>query len=294
MLDKLPFIYNPAAGARGRKRAGKAVNTLIRLGVEIIPLETTGRGSATTLAHAVAADGWPRLLVAGGDGTVNEAINGIAGTATSLALIPCGTANVLARELGIPDNIRQACRIALADRCVRIDLGKAGERYFALMAGAGFDALVIKNINPVLKKVIRHAAFPISGIRTYVGAELPLLRVRAGERVATGYFVVAANSRYYGGRFGPTPGASMTDGLLDICVLKEKSFAKMVTFWYKALKTDRLDSSWVEYFRSDAIEVTCDTGDPVLLQVDGELAGELPVRIGVEGNALQVCVGAGR
>ncbi|MHB1003275.1 MAG: diacylglycerol/lipid kinase family protein [Thermoleophilia bacterium] len=294
MPESMPFIFNPAAGPRGRKRAEKAMRTLAGLGVEVKPFETPGPGSATAIARSLAAEAWPRLLVAGGDGTINEAVNGIAGSSTGLAVIPAGTANVLARELGIPDDIAAACRAAVGDRCVRIDLGNAGGRYFTLMAGAGFDAMVIKNINPVLKKTIRHAAFPVAGIRTYLGGELPLLRVAAGDVTAEGYFVVAANSRYYGGRFGPTPAASMTDGLLDVCVLKEKSLTRMVEFWYKALKTERLDSSLADYFRAADLEITCPDGGTVLLQVDGELAGELPVRVTVEKQALDVCVGAGR
>lgn len=118
-------------------------------------------------------------------------------------------------------------------------------------------------------------------------------RAEKAIRILAG-FVVAANSRYYGGRFGPTPTASMTDGLLDVCVLREKSLTRMVDFWYKALMADGLDSSRVDYFRTAELEVTSPDDSPVPLQVDGELAGELPARITVEKEALQVCVGAGR
>lgn len=294
MPDSIPFIYNPAAGGRGRKKAEQAVNALRRMGYNSVPLETGSPGSATTLAAAVAAEGWPLIVVAGGDGTVNEAVNGIAGSSACLAIIPIGTANVLARELGIPDNVKQACRVATQGERIRIDLGRADERYFTLMAGAGFDAMVIKNINPVLKRAIRRAAFPVAGLKTYFSRELPLLKVRARNRTTEGYFVVAANSRYYGGRFGPTPAASMTDGLLDVCVLKDASFSRMVEFWYKALKTDSPGDGMVEYFRTRELEVESTGSEPVLVQVDGELSGKLPVRLTVESLALEVCVGAGR
>jgi YegS/Rv2252/BmrU family lipid kinase len=257
-------------------------------------METTGPGSATVLAAAVAADGWPRLVVAGGDGTINEAVNGLAGTDTELAIIPTGTANVLAIELGVPRDISKACHIAATGQCIEIDLGKAGDRYFTLMAGAGFDALVIKNLNLKLKRAIRRAAYPIAGMKTFLGQELPPLQVIADDKQVEGYFIVAANSRYYGGHFGPTPTASMTDGRLDICVLKEKSFLKMIDFWYRALKTDTADSSNVEYFRAEAVDVATDSGTPVLVQVDGEVFGELPMRFSVEPRSLKVCIGAGR
>jgi len=294
MPDRIPLIYNPAAGARGARKAEKAIDTLTRLGYAVTALATSGPGSATTLAATIAAEGWPLLVVAGGDGTINEAVNGIAGAGTSLAIIPTGTANVLARELGVPADVKRACRAAVGGDRLAIDLGRADGRYFTLMAGAGFDALVIKNLNPALKRAIRHAAFPVSGLKTYFGRELPLLRVTAGERVAEGCFVVAANSRYYGGRFGPTPEASMTDGLLDVCVLKEKSFTRMAEFWYRALKTGRPGGPWVEYFRAGELEVESAGGEKVLVQVDGELSGELPARITVASRALEVRVGAGR
>lgn len=293
MPENIPLIFNPAAGSRCARKALKAVEALDRIGWRAIPVETGGPGAATALAASFAAEGWPLLAVAGGDGTVNEVVNGIAGTGTGMAIIPTGTANVLARELGVPMDVRRACRVATGGERIRIDLGRAGGRYFTLMAGIGFDALVIKNLNPALKKAIRHAAFPVSGLKTFIGKELPLLRIDAGDLITEGYFVIAANSRYYGGRFGPTPAASMTDGLLDICVLKEKGFIKMIDFWYKALKTDS-PSAAVEYFRTAALEVTSDACEQVLLQVDGEVAGELPVRISVASRALEVCIGAGR
>lgn len=293
-MDKLPLIYNPAAGTKGLKRAEKAANTLRQLGRDPLPIATTGPGSAKLLAASIALEGHPQLVVAGGDGTVNEAANGLAGSSTSLAIIPTGTANVMAHELGIPHNITRACRIALKGETIRIDLGKAGDRYFTLMAGAGFDALVIKNLNPVLKKAIRQAAFPVAGLKAFMSKEIYPLRVSAGNREVEGFFVIAANSRYYGGRFGPTPQASVTDGLLDICVLKEKSLQKMIDFWYKALTTETADPSLVEYMRVTAADVTTTGGDPVHVQVDGELAGELPMRFEVAPLALAVRVGAGR
>ena len=287
---KLPFIYNPVAGLRGRKKAEKALRYLEKRDIEIVVLETSGKDSATMLAQAVAAEGWPRIVVAGGDGTLNEAINGIAGTAAELAIIPTGTANVLAKELGIPDDLKHACAIAVEGESRSVDLGLAGERYFALMAGIGFDAMVIKNVNPVLKKAVRHAAYPVAGLKTFVNEELPLLKVITGEHSIKGFFIVVANSHYYGGRFGPAPEASMTDGLLDVCVLKEKSFAKMIEFWYKALKTEKVAGPWVEYFRTAELEIAAPSGETVLVQVDGEVVSELPVRVNIEHHALNVLV----
>lgn len=293
MIRHLPLIYNPAAGGQGGRRVRRALKVLEELGVEAELLPTSGGGSATGLARQAVDRGLPRLAVAGGDGTINEVVNGLAGNETELAIIPTGTANVLARELDVPLKAASAARLAARGDSTRIDLGLAGKRYFTLMAGIGFDALVIKNLNPVLKRSIRRAAFPVAGVLTYLQRELPLITVRSREHSAEGYFVVASNSRYYGGRFGPNPRACITDGLLDICVLKGKSFPEMLNFWTAALKKKHLDEPLAEYFRSREVEVACTADETVPVQTDGEVVGELPLRISVKPGALKVCAGGG-
>jgi diacylglycerol kinase (ATP) len=161
------------------------------------------------------------------------------------------------------------------------------------MAGVGFDALTIRNLDPVLKRALGGAAFPISGIKTLITEELPLISVRCDGHETEGYFVIAANSRYYGGRFGPTPLAHMQDGLLDFCVLKEKSFTEMLRFWISALMKEQLDEPRAEYFRAASAEIFCPSGEPVLVQTDGEIVGELPVRIDLIPGGLKVYAGIG-
>lgn len=292
MSKVLHFIYNPVAGSLGSERKVRsAVREMERLGARLVLLPTHGPGSATDLARQAVREGARRVVVAGGDGTINEALNGIDIPATELAIIPAGTANILALEIGVPFNAREAARVAVRGKASHIDLGLAGERYFALMAGVGFDALAIKNLNPVLKKTIRQAAFPISGLKTFIKHELPLLHISAGEHEAEGYFVVISNSRYYGGLFGPNPDASATDGLLDVCVLKEKNLQGMVGFWLVALAKAKLEAKWAEYFRTAELEVTCPSGEHVLVQTDGDVIGELPMQFSVVPKALRVCRG---
>lgn len=287
----LPLIYNPIAGGGGERKARRAVKVLEELGCRVEPLPTSGAGSATSLARRAARKGVRRLLAAGGDGTINEVINGIAGSGTELAVIPTGTANVLAIELEIPLKIPEACRLAYEGESIAVDLGLAGDRYFALMAGVGFDALVIKNINPVLKKSIRRAAFPVTGLVTLIQEDLPLLKVSAPGHESEGYFVIVANSRYYGGKFGPTPEASMTDGLLDVCVLKGKGLQDMLNFWVATLRKNYVDAELADYFRAKAVEISCPCGEPVPVQTDGEIIGELPLEVSVVPAALKVCSG---
>ncbi|MHB0867266.1 MAG: diacylglycerol/lipid kinase family protein [Thermoleophilia bacterium] len=291
MDQTLHLIYNPAAGSLSERKALKAAREMGRLGYHIELLPTSGPGSATELARMAVAAGAKRIVVAGGDGTINEAINGFAPSQTELAIIPAGTANVLAIELGIPFNAADASRIAAKGYASPIDLGLAGERAFTLMAGIGFDAMAVKNLSPLLKKTIRHAAFPVAGLKAFIQEELPLLRVTSGDRMAAGYFAVVSNSHNYGGRFGPSPEASITDGLLDICVLKENSFPNMVNFWIRSLARSRLPADRAEYFRAAELEVTCPGGENVLVQTDGDLIGELPMKFSVMPGGLKVCRG---
>ena len=289
----IPFIYNPMAGGGSERKIRQAVHELENLGGVLEPLPTPGPGSARAIARDAAAAGAGRIIIAGGDGTINEVINGIGESDIELAIIPVGTANVLAKALSVPMQIRDACRLAMRGEIIRLDLGLAGDRYFALMAGIGFDALTIKNLDPLLKKTLRHAAYPISGIKTLITEELPLISVTAGEHMTEGYFVVAANSRYYGGRFGPTPLAHMQDGLLDFCVLKEKNIPDMLRFWVSSLRREQLEEPTAEYFRAGSAHISCPAGSQVLVQTDGEVVGELPMDVSVIPGALRIRAGIG-
>lgn len=293
MSAVFPLIYNPASGSCGGRRAMKIAAALEKHGAKVVPMGTDAPGAAIRLAREAVAAGARRIVVAGGDGTINEVVNGVAGKDVELAIIPMGTANVLAKALSIPRDIANACRLAVKGESIALDLGRAGDRYFTLMAGVGFDALTIRNLDPWLKKAIKHAAFPISGVKTLMKEDLPLISVRSEGRETKGYFVIAANSRYYGGRFGPTPLAHMQDGLLDFCILKEKSFTEMLKFWISAVRKEQLKEPLAEYFRAASAEIVCPTGEEVLVQTDGEIVGGLPVKIGLIPGALKVCAGIG-
>jgi diacylglycerol kinase (ATP) len=290
-MTKLQIIYNPAAGGRSRDLSSELAGIFAGLDTDIELRPTMSPGHAVTLARESAASGVKRIVIAGGDGTVNEAINGLAGSGTEMAVLPLGTANVLALELDIPTDLRRAAELAVASDASSVDLGLADERYFILMAGVGFDALVIKNINPLLKRAIRRAAFPLSGLRTFFSQKLSLLDISTEDHTTKGYFVIVSNSRYYGGRFGPNPLASMSDGLLDVCVLKGRTLPEMLNFWLGALRKGTIDSSVAESFRTNELEVTARSGKWVPVQTDGEVVGELPVRISIVPAALKVCAG---
>lgn len=288
---RIGVVYNPMAGGGQHRRSLPRLLDLLRaLGVEVLELPTERAGHATELARAALAD-VDAVCAMGGDGTVNEVINGIAETGVPLLIVPTGTVNVLALELGIPLDPPDACRLAAKGQLSRIDLGLAGERYFALMAGVGLDAAVISSINPTLKKALREAAFAVQGLATFLRRDFPLVRVETAEQTVEGYFVVLGNSANYGGGFGITSRASMRDGLLDVCVLQTISPFETAHYWLAALVNSHLRHPNVQYWRTERATVSVVEGEEeVPVQTDGEVAGVLPMECRVAPAALRVIV----
>lgn len=288
---RLAAVYNPTSGGgHFRKDIPLIVESLRALGFAVEERPTEAAGHAVELARAAVDEGFEMVCAIGGDGTVNEVVNGIAGTGIPLAIIPTGTVNVLAMELGVPLDPPDACRLAAAGHVIDIDLGKAGDRYFALMAGAGVDAAVVSSLNPTLKKALREAAFAIQGLATYLREDFPLIRVEADEECVDGYFVVLGNAANYGGSFGVTPIADMRDGLLDVCVLTDKSFFEFAGYWLAALLSAPARHSKVRYFRTRRASLSVAPGEAgeVLVQTDGEVAGKLPLECVIAPRALHV------
>jgi YegS/Rv2252/BmrU family lipid kinase len=290
--SRLAAIVNPESG--GGEYAGEVPLLLAALegyGYEVTRFDTAAAGDATRLAREAVAAGFDVVCTVGGDGTVNETVNGLAGSNVPLAIVPTGTVNVLAMELGIPLEPADAVRLLESGTVSWIDLGLAGERYFTLMAGVGMDAAVVASLNPRLKRLLREAAFAIHGAHTYFQREEARIRVSCAEREVEGYFAVFGNSSNYGGAFGITPLADMRDGLLDVCVLKDASFLSTVWYWTAALLNAHISHPKVEYFRTDrALVEALDPGAEVLVQTDGELAGRLPMECRVVPQALRVIV----
>jgi YegS/Rv2252/BmrU family lipid kinase len=291
---RLAAIYNPHSGGGGYRRDMPLIFAALRgLGYTVEELQTEEPGDASRLAREAVAAGFDIVAACGGDGTVNETLNGLACSETPLAIIPTGTVNVLAMELGIPLEPPDAVKLLApgAGNISWIDLGRAGDRYFGLMAGVGMDAAVVASLNPVMKKALKEAAFAVQGLGTYLTHEDPLFRVTTDERIVEGYFAVFGNSSNYGGAFGITPLADMRDGLLDVCVLKDKSLVSTVWYWVTALINAHITHPKVEYFRTErAVIEAVEEGEEVLVQTDGEVAGKLPMECRVMPRALRVVV----
>lgn len=282
------IIGNPNSGRAGdRDYLERYAEALRSGGLSTEVLNTEYPNHATELA---AGAGERLVVAAGGDGTVNEIINGLSPEAT-LGILPLGTANVLARELGLPMDVEGACRRITEGSETRVDLGVAideagNERRFACMAGVGFDAKVVGEVTPRQKRYLRGLAFQVMAFRVLFGNRFPPVRISAGDEVRVARFAIVANGHYYGGDYKVTGPGLLTSGELEtVLVERMGSLLRPDVFWGIIFRKPL--NRTMESFK--ATEVHADSaGDHVPVQIDGELWGELPMSFRVEPATLRV------
>ncbi len=282
------IIGNPKAGRAGREERLKRCAEILRSGgldVEVWPTERPQH--ATELAALAGA----RLVVAaGGDGTVNEVLNGIERNAT-LGILPLGTANVLARELGLPLNPEAACQRILAAEAKRIDVGVATdhegvERRFTCMAGMGFDAHGVGEVSPRLKRYLKILAFPLVALKVYLDGDLPPLHIMHGGDTRVTQFAIVANGQYYGGDFRTAEAAALATGKLEVVLVDRVTRLLRPDLLAGILLKRPLDRS-MRSFTAKELRATS-PGAHVPVQLDGELWGRLPMSFRIEPGALKV------
>ncbi len=234
---------------------------------------TRSAEEAEALSRRFADRGEDIVIAAGGDGTLNAVVKGLAGSRTALGVLPTGTMNVFARELGIPyDNLDRAFEVILEGHVREVDLFEANNTPFVQMAGVGFDAAVIEETTWESKKVLGPLAYLLSAVKV-LGEMPPLMKVVANNgREEEGVAVLAGNGSLYGGQFKLFPKADNTDNKLDVLVFKEAGY-RLVLDSLRGIALGGVDfsNSTVEYFQTEYLEVTADRMVP--LEVDGELVG---------------------
>jgi diacylglycerol kinase (ATP) len=282
------IIGNPKAGRARREGLLKRYAEILSSGglrVEVWPTERPQH--ATELASLA---GVRLVIAAGGDGTINEVVNGLEREAT-LGILPLGTANVLARELGLPLKAEAACDRILTGKESRIDVGVATdregvERRFTCMAGMGFDAHVVNEVTPRLKQYLKTLAFALTAFKVYLDGDLPTLHVVHGDTTYVTQFAIVANGRYYGGDFQTAEAASLTTGKLEVVLVDRVSRLLRPDVLARILAKRPLDRS----MRSlTARELRARSpGARVPMQLDGEAWGRLPMSFRIEPAALKV------
>jgi len=289
MTKRVTAILNPAA--RRVPTVDQLRAELAKLGGWEAEVRTTERaGHATDLAREAAARGVDALLVCGGDGTMHEAANGLAGSDTALAAVRGGTANVWAKEIKLPKKGRDAVRLLETGVRHRIDLGLAGDRRFLLMAGIGFDAAIVQRVSSGLKRRFGAVAYAVPAVDRALGHRARHVELHidhAGDDTTPLYWLLLGNTRNYGGILDLTHLARANDGLLDYCLLRHGGLPRLVWLALWAAFQRHQNRAEVDYRKVTSVDITT-PGLPV--QLDGEYAGETPMTFGIEKNALTVVV----
>lgn len=286
-------IHNPTAGLRRRRRLFRAIEVLEAAGVVIELADTTGPGDATRLAEE-APPGCAAVIAAGGDGTINEVVNGMmrrdgADGLPALGILPLGTANVLAQELGIPPDAAAAARVIAGGRLRPIVPARCNGRYYMMMCGAGFDGRVVRAVGPRLKRLFGKGAFALHGMRQWwMGGMAGLAVAIDGGPPVPAASVVVSRGRYYGGRYVVAPGADLAEPRLHVCLFDRgdrfSTLAYMV--WLGIGRLARRHDYAV--LPAQSVEIQGAEGEPV--QADGEVCGTVPIRIGMADRPLDVLV----
>jgi YegS/Rv2252/BmrU family lipid kinase len=284
------LILNPKAGASSRNQV-ELTGWMGRLAGHTLTVEVPKKAEdAMTVALRGVAEGYDRILAAGGDGTINRMVSALAETEIPLGIIPLGTVNVLARELGIPLDPVKALQVALHGRERRLDLGVANGQYFTLMAGLGFDAKVVSEIVPRLKELFGSLAYVTAGLQT-------LARYKSSQFYLTfngktvrfpAWLLVVGNASCYAYQLSIASGARMDDGLLDIIVFGEQNALDRLTQIGAVFIGQHIKHPNIRYFQAPAISIAAEPR--VHLQLDGDPAGVSPVEITVKHKALSVIV----
>jgi diacylglycerol kinase (ATP) len=278
-------ILNPAARGARNTRLRQQVEKLARRAA--IVCATSGAGEAEALARHAAAEGYEKIVAAGGDGTINEIVNGIAGHNVTLGLLPLGTMNVFATELGLPANNLERCwNIILQNRTQRVDLPRANRKHFVQLAGVGLDAQAVKETSRAFKRNFGPLSYLISAVQI-ASRTPPVLRLESDDTAtAEGSFVLVGNGRLYGGRFPFFKQAVMNDGLLDVIVFKRLGYVDIIRYLQDVVFTPQISSPEVDYFQTKHLRVSSEENVPV--EIDGELTGHCPVEFKIRAGGLRV------
>jgi diacylglycerol kinase (ATP) len=282
------IIGNPSSGRAGDEGYLERFAKILRSGGLTVEVLNTDHPNHATELASLAGD---RLVVAaGGDGTVNEVLNGLPLEAT-LGVLPLGTANVLAREFGLPLDPAEACRRILRGERSRVDFGVAtndagAERRFACMAGIGFDAKVISAVTPRLKRYLRRLAFQVTAFKVLFGNSFPELEVCHGDEVKTARFAIVANGHFYGGDYRVSGPGLLTSGVFET-VLVERLSDLLRPDIFAGIVARRPLNRTMTSFTSTEVHARA-PGAEVPVQLDGELWGELPMSFRIEPGALNV------
>ena len=285
------LIFNPSARhlqPRPLEKLRRVLDFLTSQGINVDMAPTSGPHDASRLAQKSLAEGCELVIACGGDGTINEVIGGMAKSRVPLMIVPAGTANVLAKELGLPQDFAKSANLIKSGKIRRISLGKVNGHYFILMAGIGVDAGIIASSNARLKRLLGEGAYWIAGFQQLFRYPFPVFELTVDGQSHRGSFAVISKAKNYGGPFQITSQADLFSNQFEVCLFQAASrwrylyYLKSVALGQHRILPD------VKVLRGRKIAAL---GAPeVKVQVDGELMGNLPQNFSIEEDALSLVV----
>ncbi len=292
---KANLIYNPTSGQVWNTFKPELVKKYLESkGWKLDISKTECQGDGIRLAKDSLMKKYDVVVVAGGDGTINEVVQGLAGSNISLGILPVGTTNVMARDLKIPLNFQEALRVLVEGETIDIDLGIINKKYFVMMAGIGFDAKLVNEVDSNLKKFTGPVAFvatsPVSMVSHKQARMSIILWDKNGKKKKIkrdSYQVLISNAPTYAISLQVSLDAKFDDGLLDVDIFKSQrlhEFAwKLISIAFISKKSD---SNMTETFQCK--KMTIKTDPPMPIQVDGDSYGMTPALIEVKANYLKI------
>ena len=292
------LIFNPqAGGGRKMRQLDEARRILRKAGIETELQNTNAPAEATLLARQAVVKSRQLVIVCGGDGTVNEAVNGLACSQVPLAVLPAGTANVLAKELSLPWNLPRAAERLIRAPYRRIALGLAipekssGEpRYFLSVAGGGADGALVAAVRPEVKLKAGILAYWSEGFSQLLRYDFPLFRTTVDGETIDGTVVIVGRTKHYGGPFKITTEANLLRPEFELAFVTTRSAWRYVAYlpliWAGQLRR----AKYVEFRKATSLRCAAIGSSSVLIQVDGEQAGRLPAEFRIVPDALTLAI----
>ncbi|TCS80584.1 diacylglycerol kinase [Tepidibacillus fermentans] len=292
-MKRARFIYNPSAGREDlKKQLADILDILDSYELETSCYATKGEFDATKAARDAVERNFDIVIAAGGDGTLYEVINGLSTyeKRPKLGIIPAGTTNDFARALGIPKDYKKAATIIGEQFSIPIDIGKYNDKYFINIAGGGTLTELTYEVPSKLKTILGQLAYYVRGIE-----KLPFLKpipitIETEDMVYREEVMLflIANSNSVGGFEKLAPYADLRDGLFDVIVIKKTNLPDFVRLASLALKGEHLNDPKVLHFKTRSLQVYSYGPDPVLVNLDGELGGQLPGKYEILPKHLEV------
>ncbi len=291
-LKKILVIINPKSGTASKAGvAPRIVRTLTKEGFDVEVHNTTGPGDATTAARRAAEAGYYGVLACGGDGTVNEVGAGLCGTDTALGIIPLGSGNGLARHLEIPVDERAATRVIAKDRVIACDYCTVNGRPFFCTFGVGFDAVVSHDF------ARRHGRGLVNYLKSMIDVffkyKPETYRIRIGESTLTekAFVVVCCNASQYGNNAYIAPGASITDGLMDLTIVHATNLIQNLRIGADLITGLLYKNNHISSFRTKSVTIERDSTEATAIHIDGEpVKMPSPLHVELKAGGLRVFV----